>query len=158
MCFSVLGGIPVIINLQGIWCPYYPVCGRVYLNFSGYFAPRCKSASCHENMKYPFPLDSITDSMDMNLGKLWEIVRDRKAWCAAVHGVAKSQTWLSNRTTTYPFPQWLHQFPFSPTAFSLFPTSSFALCVIFWWWPFSDRCDVITPQGLDLHFSGDLRC
>ena len=41
-------------------------------------------------------LDSITDSMDMNLGKLWEIVKDRGAWHAAVHEITKSQTWLSN--------------------------------------------------------------
>ena len=39
-------------------------------------------------------LDGITDARDMNLGKLWEMVRNREAWCAAVHGVTKSWTQL----------------------------------------------------------------
>ena len=41
-------------------------------------------------------LDSITDSMDMNLNSLWEIVKEREAWCAAVHGVTKGWTGLSD--------------------------------------------------------------
>ena len=41
-------------------------------------------------------LDGITDSMYMSLSELWKLVMDRKAWCAVIHGIAKSQTELSN--------------------------------------------------------------
>ena len=46
-------------------------------------------------------IESITESVDMNLSKLWEIVKDREAWRAAVHGVTKSWTQFSDRTIIY---------------------------------------------------------
>ena len=48
-------------------------------------------------------LDGITSSMDWSLSKCWEMVKDREAWCAAIHGITKNQTWLSNWTMASKF-------------------------------------------------------
>ena len=56
----------------------------------------CRRRRSHHRKKW---LDGITSAMDMNLGKLREMLRDREAWCATVHGMAKSRTWLGDWTT-----------------------------------------------------------
>ena len=78
-------------------------------------------------------LDGITDSMDMSLSKLWETVKDREAWHAAVHGVTKSQTWLSNWTTTT---QERREMKFGPPA----PAQSFWLHIVW-------KCNVSAFTG-----------
>ena len=82
-------------------------------------------------------LDGITDSMDMSLSKLRELVMDREAWCAAIHGVAKSRTRLSDWTELngVMFAPRLHSLVSSPHFlfpswhFDPYPAQDICLCV-----------------------------
>ena len=76
-------------------------------------------------------LDDITSSMDMNLVKLWEMVKDKEAWCATVHGVAKNQTWLNNSNSVIhrPLSLWFYC---SKDLYCYFSSSPFQLHFSTW--------------------------
>ena len=103
-------------------------------------------------------LDGIIDSIDVDLSKLWEIVKDREAWCATVHGVTKSQTRLSNWTTKTISHLKVFTFNHISKVFfviygNIFTSFEYLCCVLAQsWWLFATWCIIAHQVPLSMGF------